>query len=169
MTNKCNGKEAARYFVVSGGGEEMSKKLKIVSAVAAVVVLVLTACIVYIFSEQWNFNGYSKYFSISIDQAAPLEKIYADENCEVYTYHLTECGCIQFWSGKTVPLEQLLNEKKIRLSTVLEQMDQEVEADQIVYQHENYKIVNQGNAYIVCDAQADVDLVRNKLKMYDEK
>ena len=51
----------------------------------------------------------------------------------------------------------------------MKQIDREVEADQIVYQHENYKIVNQGNAYIVCDAQADVDLVRNKLKMYDEK
>ena len=57
--------------------------------------------------------------------------------------------------------------KKIKSHIFLKQMDWEVEADQIVYQHENYRIVNQGSAYIVCDAQADVELLHYEFGIYN--
>lgn len=115
--------------------------------------------------SQWCTNGYSRYLSVAYElEEAELTKIYESGGEAVYTYGISSCGVIRFWSGKTTSLSEALSDGYTMRDAIngLER----IEADNFVlYIAENYIIVELENGYVITRNNMEYLETLGKLKI----
>lgn len=143
------------------------KKNRIIKKVAiflgGLLIVALLCGVGYIFDQQWNIKGYSRYISLSIDSDEGLKYVKENNGITIYTYHLEDCHIMTFLTAKLVPLDDALF-AKIKMKDLIKYLQEKEENNIKTYVAENYKICDYGNCFVITELNADVSEIQRALK-----
>jgi hypothetical protein len=125
----------------------------------------IIAGIIFLYSQQYNLSGVSRYPSFTIDNTIGTEYICKSHEYKIYTYNLKELNFIKFDSGH-IEFKEALTKNKISIHDMIKNLDNKKENQLLIYEFENYQIILNDNICLIAPLNIEVNQV---LMTIDEK